>query len=268
MTESTDITGLSPSEMLCVTLEDAGATAVLGEALQVAGLDSPPDTREELVRFLDGPLQRALIGTLHPASATHVIETLRERLAAVDQSGTRMKKSADHDPELVLTDSMAATVPPPANPRAAEAYDDLVSGAIHSRVTPAWGIRTVDPDAEPGTTVWVIISNSLELQHLALQKAPANVDVVSASSMAVLNGALKRSESRASAVVLDAEDPSVKLDRAIAALTADALDMRIIVWRMTADRRARLIEAIPHAATWLPCEAEVTPAEIMQLLGL
>ena len=36
--------------------------AVLGEALQVAGLDSPPDTREELVRFLDGPLQRALIG--------------------------------------------------------------------------------------------------------------------------------------------------------------------------------------------------------------
>ena len=34
------------------------------------------------------------------------------------------------------------------------------------------------------------------------------------------------------------------------------------------DGRARLIEAIPHAATWLPCEAEVTPAEIMQLLGL
>ena len=39
------------------------------------------------------------------------------------------------------------------------------------------------------------------------------------------------------AVVLDAEDPSVKLDRAIAALTTDALDMRVIVWRMPLPRR-------------------------------
>lgn len=267
MTESTDANPRTPTEILHATLEEAGATEVLGGALQVAGLDEPPETREEMVRFLDGPLQRALIGTLHPASAAHVIETLRERLAAVDQSGTRMK--ARDDGEIVLTDSMAATVPPPpADSHAAEAYDDLVTGAIHTRITPAWGIRTVDPDAEPGTTVWVIVSNHPELPSLAHDKAPAHVDVVIASSIAVLSAALKRSRSKASVVVLDAEDPSVKLDRAIGALTSEGLDIRVVLWRMSRERRRLLIEAIPHASTWLPCEAEVTPREIMQLLGL
>ena len=170
--------------------------------------------------------------------------------------------------ELVLTDSMAATVPPPPNSDAAEAYDDLVTGAIHNRVTPAWGIRTVDPDAEPGSTLWVIVSEHPELATLAREHAPAHVDVVHATSIAILSAALRRSQSKASVVVLDAEEPSVKMDRVLGALTADGLDIRVVLWRMTAERRRLLVDAIPHAATWLPCEAEVTPREIMQLLGL
>ncbi len=269
MTESTHAKSSSPKEIVRATLEEAGVLPVLDEALQVAGLDALPDGREALVRLLDGPLSRALIGTLHPTTAGQIIETLRARLAAA-QSGTRMKTPAElvRDGEIVLTDSMAATVPPPAGPSASEAYDDLVTGAIHTRVTPAWGIRTVDPDAEPGTTLWIIVSSHPELPSLALDKAPPHVDVVHASSIAVLNAALKRSQSKASVVVLDAEEPSVKLDRALAALTTDGLDLRVVLWRMPPDRRRLLLEAIPHAATWLPCEAEVTPREIMQLLGL
>jgi hypothetical protein len=31
--------------------------------------------------------------------------------------------------------------------------------------------------------------------------------------------------------------------------------------------RRRWIDAVPAVRTWLPCEAEVTPTEIVQLLG-
>lgn len=265
MTESTDADRPSPREILHEALEEAGASAVLGDALHVAGLDEPPGTREEMVRFLDGPLQRALIGTLHPATATHVIETLRERLAAVDQSGTRIRQP---DPAEVSASDTMATLPPPADASAAEAYDDLVTGAVHTRITPAWGVRAVDPDAEPGETIWVIVSNHPELPGLAQEKAPPHVDVVHATSLAIFSAALRRGHSKASVVVLDAEDPSVKLDRVLTTLTSDEPDIRVVLWRMSGERQRLLVEAIPHASTWLPCDAEVTPREILQLIGL
>ncbi len=269
MTESNDAGAMSPSELLRRVLTEAGASHALFEALRLADLRELPGSREEMFRFLDGPLERALVGILHPASVAHVLATVREKLADIDKSGTRMKSEAEPPPEDVESaDSLAATSPPPADAQAAEAYDDLVSGAIHSRVTPAWGLRVVDPTSRPGAVVWVIVSNDPELQRTAATAAPKAVDVVAASSMAVLKGALNRADSNDSAVVLDASNPSIGLDRAIGYLTSDAVEVRVVLWRMATERRLRLIEAIPQAHSWLPCEAEVTPREIIMLLGV
>lgn len=251
--------------MLEAVLDEVGATGALATALELAQLDEPPATREGMFKFVEGPLQEALVGTLHPATVAHVLASVREQLAGVDRSGTRMRS----DPEIREPASQppgAPTMPPPAGPGAQGDYADLVSGAIHSRVTPAWGMLRVDSDVPPGEAVWVIVSNDAGLIRSAQRGAPPGVDVVVASSMAVLAGALSRGVSSASAVILDAADPSISMDRAIACLTSDAMNIRVILWRMPSDRRVRLIEAIPHAGAWLPCEAEVTPAEILHLL--
>ncbi|MBX3270685.1 MAG: hypothetical protein KF729_10505 [Sandaracinaceae bacterium] len=269
MTESTDAS--SPRDLVLAAIDAAGANDVLTEALEVAGLSALPESYAGLLAFVEGPLRRALAGTRGPEVASSIVEPLRERIfVAAQRSGARLGTPAElvRPGEPLLTDSMSATLPPPAEADAAEAYDDLVTGAVHTRVTPAWGIRVVDPDAEPGTTLWIIVSNDSTLVSEALRTAPSHVDVVHASSVAVLNGALKRSASKASVVVLDAHDPSVKLDRVVASLTTDALGLRVVLWRMSRERRELLIGAVPHAATWLPCAAEVTPKEIMQLLGL
>lgn len=262
VSESSDGEDHSPAQVLRDALKEAGATEALHEALRFADRDEPPQTREEMFRFLHGPLEKALVGILHPATVAHVLATVRERLSGVDRSGTRMRSSD----EVVLTESMAETVPPPTHEGAEHAYDDLITGAVHSRVTPAWGLQVVDADSHE-TTIWAIVSNDTALSAMAKQAAPRSVDVIDATSMAILTGALGRAESSASAVVLDAEDPSIKLDRVFAVLTDNTADVRVILWRMDNTDRERLIEAIPIAQSWLPCEAEVTPAEIMQLLG-
>ncbi len=252
--------------MLREVLAEVGAQDALTEALAFAQLSEPPATREGMFKFVGGPLQEALVGTLHPVTVAHVLDAIRERLADADRSGTRMRS----DPEITAPESEpppgAPTMPPPGS-GAHGAYADLVSGAVHSRVTPAWGMERVDSDSDSGVMVWAIVSNDQALVRSATSGAPAFVDVVVASSLAVLKGALVRS-ALGSAVILDAGNPSISMDRAIACLTSDAMGVRVILWRMPAERRALLIEAIPHTRTWLPCEAEVTPAEILQLLQL
>lgn len=264
---STDSEDSSPSEILWQVLSESNAAEALPEALRAAGRDATPTTREEMFEFLDGPLETALLGIVHPATASHVLATVRERLAGVDRSGTRPRLSEMDEATRRALEEMPDTLPPPEDDSSAFRYDDLVSGAIHQRATPAWGVRIASPDGV-ALVVWAIVSEDPELLEVAHRAAPGRVDVVTASSLAVLKGALNRgAESPSSAVVVDAQAPSVALDRTFATLT-EAADVRVILWRMPDDERSRLIEAIPQAHAWLPCEAEVTPTEIMQLLGL
>lgn len=263
---STDSSDASPNEILQQVLAESNATEALPEALRASGREEPPSTREEMFAFLDGALEKALLGVVHPATASHVLATVRERLAGVDQSGTRPRSHVD-DPVGEGLEDMPDTLPPPDDDSAAFHYDDLVSGAIHQRITPAWGVRIAAPDGH-ALVVWAVVSEDPELLAVAHRAAPRKVDVVTASSLAVLKGALNRgAESPSSAVVVDAQAPSIKLDRTFATLT-EAADVRVILWRMSNEDRAGLIDEIPQAHAWLPCEAEVTPAEIMQLLGL
>jgi len=245
-------------------LEEAGAKGALEQALSFAGLSALPPGRELVFKFIEGPLREALVGMIHPATAAHALESMRERIAEVDRSGTRVRSDSTEIPQ----DAGTPTLPPPADPVAAHEYDDLVSGAVHSRITPTWGMRAVDPSGRPGESVWAVVSTDGELARVLMSGAPAEVDVVVASSMAELRGALERGGGGASAVVIDAADPSMSVDRAIATLTSDAMGAKVILWRMEEERRAKLLEAIPHARRWLPCDREVTPREILQLLSL
>ena len=260
MSESNSGSG-SPEAVLRAVLQEAGAGGTLARALAFAGLDRLPETRELLFKFVDGPLEEALVGLLHPTTAAHLLATIREQLAGIDRSGTRVRSDSGESVG-------APTMPPPADSVAAHEYSDLVTGAVHSRITPSWGTRVADGTAQIGEKVWVIVSNDPDLARNAMASAPVEVDVVVASSLAVLKGALARAGGTGSAVVVDAREPPISMDRTIAALTADALNVRVILWRMPTEGRARLLEAIPHARTWLPCDDEVTPAEILQLLGL
>lgn len=251
--------------MLRAVLEEAGASGTLARALAFAGLERLPETRELMFKFVDGPLVEALVGLVHPTTAAHVVATIRERLADIDRSGTRVRSDSGEIPRELVG---APTMPPPGDSVAAHEYSDLITGAVHSRITPSWGMRAADPNSPVCEAVWVIISHDADLVRSATLGAPAAVDVVVASSMAVLKGALGRAGHVGSAVVIDAREPSISMDRAIAVLTTDALNVRVILWRMSTERRVRLLDAIPHAHTWLPCDEEVTPVEILQLLGL
>lgn len=236
-------------------LEEAGAAEALGEALEAAGVLEVPGDRGELDAFVEGPLLDALVGRVHPVTARAIADEVLER---VRRAGS--ERSSERAP------AQAATVPPPPPAGDEDAYEDLASGAVHTRATPAWGIRRYVEGGDPSPPVWLLVSGDEALLDAARRGAPAGTDVVEVSSMAVLKGGLARA-GEASCVVLDAGSPSIPLDRAIGALTEDAATARILLWRMEDDARARLLMALPMARTWLACEAEVTPQEIVQLLG-
>jgi len=238
----------------------AGAGAALDEALEAAGLEDVPEQPQALSGFLDLHLMDALVGHLHPTTAGRLIVTIREEVLVPLKSGSHPRPRPRDSEEM-------ATVPPPASDEAHQAYEDLASGAIHTRATPAWGLRRVAEGEAPGEALWIVASNERRLVEMAQHAAPIGTDVIVASSMAVLKGALSRAEHPGSAVILDAEQPSLPLDRSVAALTEHPGGPRVVLWRMPNAERRRLVDAIPHTRAWLPCDAEVTPAEIVQLLG-
>ncbi len=168
---------------------------------------------------------------------------------------TGARRVSERPPEQV------ATVPPPAG--GDDPYLDLATGAVHTRPTPTWGV----PRGEPAPGVWLIVSTDEALVDLAERAAPHGTDVVRVSSMAVLKGALARGDGPTSCVVLDAEAPSIAFDRAVAAVTEEATATRVVLWRMGNEARANLARAVPVARSWLSLEAEVTPPELVQLLG-
>ncbi len=229
-------------------LDAAGAGEALEEALSVAGATSLPRQPDALATFLDGPLLDALVGRVHPATARAIVDELKERARRTD--------GASSSPEP------AATVPPPP-PGGSDPYEALATGAVHTRATPAWGLRRNDAGAPP---VWLLVTSDAALIDHAKRSAPKDTDVVEVSSMAVLKGGLARSPG-ASCVVIDAQSPSIAVDRAIAALVDDGSSARVLLWRMDDGARAQLLASVPAARTWLSCEAEVTAPEIVQLLG-
>ncbi|HEY8432608.1 MAG TPA: hypothetical protein VIL20_29760 [Sandaracinaceae bacterium] len=230
-------------------LEEVRALEALDEALAARGLTRLPSDPGSLARFFDGPLLQSLIGRVHPVTAQAVVDELRERLAR------EVEKAAGPS-------GQAATVPPPAL-AADESYDDLASGVIHTRATPAWGLRRGDVEA-PASTSWLIVSTDAGLVELARRSAPAGTRVVDVATVAALEAALARAEG-SSCVVLDAAAPSVPLDRAIAALT-DGVS-RVLLWRLDGEARERLMGGVPNARRWLALDGEVTAAEVVQLLG-
>lgn len=236
-------------ELVREALAAAGAEEALVEALGAAGASELPREPEELGAFLEGPLIDALVGRVHPVTARAIVDELTVRLE-------RSEGAAEQ----------AATVPPPPLVGDDDTYDDLATGAVHTRSTPAWGLRRTGEGDALVPTVWLLVSSDEALIELARQDAPAATEVIGVSSMAVLKGALGR-EGAAVCVVLDAGAPSISLDRAIAAITEDGGPARILLWRMDDDARERLSLAVPMVRTWLACEAEVTPREIVQLLG-
>ena len=251
---------------IVAVLDDAGAIDALGAALTAADLRAVPERPEELASFLEGPLSEALVGCVHPTTAALLVEDLLHRLIEADRSGTRARPS-DPPPAEIAPEHAAPTLPPPPNDEAQGAYEDLASGAVHDRATPAWGIRRNGAASAEGA-VWILVSNDHALLDHAKVAAPPGVDVIAASSMAVLEAALNRVDGPGCSIVVDTADPSVALDRALHALTEHSGSARILLWRMEPSERARLAEAVPYVQTWLPCGAEVTAAELVQLLGV
>lgn len=224
-------------------------------ALSAAGLREPPEALDELLTFLRGPVFAALSRTAHAPRAQALIDD------AVYDVEAHYVLLLEAGPDEVIT-----RPPPPADPAAHESYEDLATGAVHTRATPAWGTRAArGPDAPD--TVWLIVSQDGELLRTAQKNAPPSVDVVHASSVAVLNGAVGRSKGNG-AVILDAGHPSLPLERVAAALAAAPTSTRVVVWRMSLADREALAERDERTRAWLPCDAEVTPQEIVQLLTL
>lgn len=225
-------------------LSRAGLAEALPIALATAGLSAVPSEPDEFGRFVLEHVQEALFGHIHPATARELVEDLVERVVHAEAVG-------DETP----------TVPPPPSAVASDAYGDLASGAIHTPETPVWGIqRPSFGDDE----IWVLVSADEGLIARATADAPAGTEVMCPRDEDALRDAL--TSTREAVVVLDAAAPSLALERVIAALTSDPAT-RVLLWRMPDDERARLADAAPHTRTWLACEAEVTPAEILQLLG-
>lgn len=254
----------SPAKVLREALSEVGASDALAVALGAAGLSEPPERLDAFVEFLRDHLEEALVGFVHPATASHLVETVHERVAGVDESRTRIKTDRPQDGEAA--EDLAVTVPPPPS-ETAESYEDLASGAVHDRKTPVWGLRVAATRGEGAESVWVIVSHSGELVEATQSGAPGDVDVLHASSVAVLKGALSRGGEH-TAVVIDAGAPSIPTDKAIAAVIAEESGARVILWRMDVEERERLHEAHPSTRTWLPCDEEVTPEEIVRLLGI
>lgn len=237
-----------PEQRLRRVLEEAGTSEALQEALEGAGLSALPEQLQALHAFVRGPLGHALVGRVHPNTAGEIVDAL---LA-----------------ELPPPQTQPITARPPADDAAAQReYEDLISGAIHTRATPAWGLRRGGTDPTAEDALWIIVTRDRSMIEMAMAAAPAGTEVIGVTSMAVLKGALGRGEPPSSAVVLDAQEPSIPLDRTLAVLTENGGGVRVVLWRMPLAERQRLQEAMPHTQSWLPCGDEVTPAEIVQLLG-
>ncbi len=241
-------------------LERAGAGEALDEALASAGLDGLPDAREGLVAFLEGPLLDSLVGRVHPVTARGIVEELVGRAGYRSESGLRVR------PEEPRAELGIATVPPPPMESASDTYDALATGEVHTRATPAWGLRRTGDGDIVLPTVWLLVTSDAQLVELARRGAPADTEVLAIVSMDALESALERSDGVTMCVVLDAEVPSIPIDRAITTVALHAA-ARVLVWRMDDSERRRWIDSVPAVRTWLPCEAEVTPTEIVQLLG-
>lgn len=236
---------------------EAGAHLALSEALIAAGLDRVPEQPLALAQFLDQHLMEALVGHLHPTTAGQLIVSIRNEVL-VPLVGQRPRSRGPED---------TATVPPPANDGMHQAYEDLATGAIHTRATPAWGLRQALESASQEEALWIVVSNDGPLVEMARGSAPIGTEVLVPASTALFTNALTRAQHPGSAVILDAEHPSVPLDRSFAVLTETAGHLRVVLWRMPSAERQRMVDAMPHTRNWLPCDAEVTPAEIVQLLG-
>ncbi len=248
-----------PGAVLREACEAADLVEALEQALAAAGLTAPPEREDDFVQFLLGPFDAALVGRVHPATAAHLIASVREQVARVDESHMRVRADAHGEHEAI-------TLPPPSSATALEeSYEDLATGAIHTRATPVFGIRVASN--APGDRLWAIVSHEPSLVRAAQEAAPSDVDVVVASSMAVLKGALGRAAA-SGAILLDAEAPSIRLERAIEVLIEAGAEARVVLWRMDRAARERLHDRAPATRRWLPCDHEVTPAEIVRLLAL
>ncbi len=236
-------------------LEEAGLSDALEQALAEAGLSAVPDDAVERARFLETTLLDAMVGRVHPTTARSIVDGIVDGIAAAIETTRRSERPPEQ----------AATVPPPPLAGAADTYLDLATGAVHTRPTPTWGLRRDGEAIVPA--VWLLVSSDEALIELAERAAPVGTEVLHVSSMAVLKGALARSDGPASCVVLDAAAPSISFDRAVAAVTEEASAARVLLWRMPEEARANLVRAVPVARTWVAFEAEVTPSEIVQLLG-
>lgn len=243
---------LSVERTVSEVLARAGVEDALAEALTRAQQDALP--LDTLATFFEEHLFDALVGRVHPVTARGLVDELLEATASRPMSGTHPRQP----------DAAAPTLPPPSVEGASDAYDDLATGAVHTRPTPTWGLRPVHDETLSPVT-WLLISKDPALLALAKHGAPAGTDVVTVSTTATLEDALAE-RSASIAVVLDARAPSIDLDGAIDLLAP--CSWRILVWRMERDARRRLLERVPSAQAWLPCDAEVTPAELLQLLGL
>lgn len=243
----------SLDEAVIEVLERFGVADALDVALAQAGASGVPVQREACIHFFEHALLDVLTGRVHPATARTIVDELLEDAASPAGSGMRMKR-----------EHQMPTVPPPSMEDSA--YDDLASGAVHTRATPAWGLRRADIEAE-GAIGWIVVSLDAELRTRLTGHAPVGTELMTVASVAELRSALERAPHPSSCVVIDAAQPSVPLDQAIAALIEHAGNQRIVLWRMDRSAYQLLVDAVPVARTWLSCEAEVTPIEIMQLIG-
>ncbi len=243
-------------------LEVAGLAGCLTVALDTVHLPSVPAQADAFVHFLEGPLQQALESSLEEIEARMLLDDILDRAESLfGMSLPRMRPR-------VTSEHGAATVPPPPPLEGDnEAYSDLATGAIHTRPTPTWGIRRPGETAT-GASVWLFVSNGSDIVERARRIAPAGTDVLVVSSMAILKGALSRSDAPACSIVIDAQDPSIPVGRAIAGLTEEPAAARVILWRVDEQAREKLLEAVPMARTWLAFEPDVTAQEVVQLLAL
>jgi len=241
-------------------LDRTGAGEALAEALASAGLGTLPESRDALVAFFESALLDALVGRVHPVTARGLVEELVARTSWRSESGMRVR------PEELRSEVGVATVPPPPMESASDTYDALATGEVHTRATPAWGLRRTGDGEIVLPTVWLLVTSHPPLIDLARRGAPVDTEVIEIVSLAALESALERSNGVTMCVVLDAGAPSLPIDRAIATVALHAA-ARVLLWRMGDGERRRWIDAVPAVRTWLPCEAEVTPTEIVQLLG-
>lgn len=266
---------------LRAALEQAGALPALALALENRGLDAIPSDPTERHSFLTEELLDALMGTIHPASAEALVESL---LAAehdsdegappdpeVEGSETRPEDRLSLDLDDLAEPPVRAevsedsgneiiTVPPSASEELEGAYDDLVSGAIHLRETPAWGL--LRPELAGGT--WLIVSVDETLVDMARASAPELTEVLVITSEAELAEGLARPGDHT--LVLDGSRPSLSVREVMEHLDSAELS-RGFAWRVDADEWARWERVAPDTLHWTTLDAELGVADVVLALG-